>query len=148
VLVLQRASGGFLAEASLLSARYHCDAFARTDVELVAFPVEALRGAIDGDARVRWAWIGMLSGEIRRQRAGVERMALKSVRERLLHWLLTEGKDGRCVLRRARSSPPSSASPTRRSTVPSRRSRAPASWPMRVVRSRLSDGPKASANPA
>jgi CRP-like cAMP-binding protein len=101
-LVLQRASGGFLAEASLSSARYHCDAYARSDVELVAFPVELLRRAIDTDARVRWAWVAMLSAEIRRQRAGVERMALKSVRERLFHWLLTEGTDGRYALRTTR----------------------------------------------
>jgi CRP-like cAMP-binding protein len=101
-LVLQRASGGFLAEASLSSSRYHCDGFARTDCELLAFPVAALRTAIDTDARVRWAWIGMLAGEIRRQRAGAERLALKSVRERLLHWLLTEGTDGRVALRTTR----------------------------------------------
>jgi CRP-like cAMP-binding protein len=101
-LVLQRASGGFLAEASLSSGRYHCDAHARTPVELLAFPVEALRRAIDADARVRWAWIAMLAGEIRRQRASTERLALKSVRERLLHWLLTEGVDGRVALRTTR----------------------------------------------
>jgi CRP-like cAMP-binding protein len=102
VLVLQRASGGFLAEASLSSPRYHCDAFARTDAELIAFPVEALRRAIDADARVRWAWIAMLAGEIRRQRAAVERLALRSVRERLLHWVLTEGAGGRIALRTTR----------------------------------------------
>jgi CRP-like cAMP-binding protein len=101
-LVLQRASGGFLAEASLSSARYHCDAHSRTAAELVAFPVELLRRAIDTDARTRWAWIAMLAGEIRRQRANAERLALKSVRERLLHRLLTEGEDGRFVLRTTR----------------------------------------------
>jgi CRP-like cAMP-binding protein len=102
VLVLQRAARGFLAEASLQSARYHCDGFARTDVELIAFPVEMLRRAIDSDARTRWAWIGMLAGEIRRQRAAVERLALRSVRERLLHWMLTEGDGGRIALRTTR----------------------------------------------
>jgi CRP-like cAMP-binding protein len=102
VLVLQRAVGGFLAEASLSSGRYHCDGFARTHCELLAFPIAALRKAIDADARVRWAWIGMLAGEIRRQRAGAERLALRSVRERLLHWLLTQGTDGRVALRTTR----------------------------------------------
>jgi CRP-like cAMP-binding protein len=101
-LVLQRASGGFLAEASLSSARYHCDAYSRTATELVAFPVDLLRRAIDSDAATRWAWITMLAGEIRRQRANVERMALKSVRERLLHRLLTDGENGRFALRTTR----------------------------------------------
>ena len=44
----------------------------------------------------------MLAGEIRRQRANVERMALKSVRERLIHWLLTEGEGGSFALRTTR----------------------------------------------
>jgi CRP-like cAMP-binding protein len=101
-LVLQRASDGFLAEASLSSARYHCDAHSRTATELVAFPVDLLRRAIDRDAAIRWAWIAMLAGEIRRQRANAERLALKSVRERLLHRLLTEGEDGRFALRTTR----------------------------------------------
>jgi CRP-like cAMP-binding protein len=101
-LVLQRAAGCFLAEASLSSARYHCDAYSRTATELVAFPVDLLRRAIDTDARTRWAWIGMLSGEIRRQRASVERMALRSVRDRLVHWLMTEGDGGRFALRATR----------------------------------------------
>jgi len=101
-LVLQRAATEFLAEASLSSARYHCDAFCRTPAELVAFPIALLRQAIDADAGVRWAWIRMLSGEIRRLRAGVERMALKSVRERLSHWILTEGEDGSYTLRGSR----------------------------------------------
>ena len=94
-LVLQRASGGFLAEASLSSPRYHCDAFARSDCRLLSFPVPALRRAIDSDAGTRWSWIGMLSSEIRRQRVVAERLALKSVRERVLHWLLSEGGEGR-----------------------------------------------------
>ncbi len=97
-LVLQRASCGFLAEASLTSDRYHCDAYCRTPTDLVALPVESLRRAIDGDRRMRWAWITMQASEIRRQRANVERLALRSVRERLVHWLLTEGTDGRFEL--------------------------------------------------
>ena len=94
VLVLQRASGGFLAEASLRSSRYHCDASAQTDVQLIAIPIDALRHAIDQHADTRWAWISMLAGEIRRQRSSAERLALKTVRERLLHWLVTQSDNG------------------------------------------------------
>jgi CRP-like cAMP-binding protein len=101
-LVLRRVSRGFLAEASLSSARYHCDAHSLAATELIAFPVTAVRRAIDSDAEVRWSWIGMLAAEIRRQRDSAERLSLKSVRERLLHWLLTEGEDGRFVFRTSR----------------------------------------------
>jgi CRP/FNR family transcriptional regulator, dissimilatory nitrate respiration regulator len=94
VLVLQRASSAFLAEASLRSSRYHCDATALTDVQLVAFPTDALRHAIDHHGETRWAWIAMLAAEIRRQRSCAERLALKTVRERLLHWIVTQADDG------------------------------------------------------
>ena len=98
LLVLQKASSGFLAEASLSSPTYHCDAFCRTACRLIAIPIGELRAAIERDAHVRWAWISMLAAEVRRQRSNVERMALKSVRGRLLHFLAMEGKCGKVHL--------------------------------------------------
>ena len=93
-VLLQRASRAFLAEASLTSGRYHCDAVCRSDCDLLAFPLRALREAIDNDEGTRWAWIGLLSAQSRQQRARIERLALKTIRERLRHLLLTEGTDG------------------------------------------------------
>lgn len=92
-VLLQRASGGFLAEASLTSGRYHCDAVCRSDCSLLAFPLRTLRECIDGDDGTRWAWIGLLSSQSRQQRARIERMALKTVRERLQHLILAEGTE-------------------------------------------------------
>jgi CRP-like cAMP-binding protein len=89
-LILQRASAAFLAEASLRSERYHCDAHVRVDSTVLRFPLKALRAAIDEDAATRWAWIGMLASEIRLQRSHAERLALRTVRERLLHLLLAQ----------------------------------------------------------
>lgn len=93
-VLLQRTSGGFLAEASLTSGRYHCDAVCHSDCELLAFPLPALREAINNDAGTRWAWIGLLSSQSRHQRARIERLTLKTIRERLSHLLLTESTDG------------------------------------------------------
>src|SRR5688500_16567922 len=39
-VVLQRTSSGFMAEASLDSPRYHCDALAVFDSRLIAFPID------------------------------------------------------------------------------------------------------------
>jgi CRP-like cAMP-binding protein len=58
---------------------------------LLAFPLPALRDAIDRDERTRWAWIGMLSAQTRQQRARIERQSLKTIRERLEHLILSEG---------------------------------------------------------
>lgn len=95
-VVLQRASQGFIAEASLASDRYHCEGVCRTECELLAFPLLALRDAIDRDERTRWAWIGLLSAQARQQRARIERQSLRTIRQRLEHLILAEGpgKDG------------------------------------------------------
>ena len=90
-VVLQRASRGFIAEASLAADRYHCEGACRTDCELLAFPLPALRTAIDSDEGTRWAWIGLLSAQARQQRARMERQSLKTIRERLEHLVLAEG---------------------------------------------------------
>jgi CRP/FNR family transcriptional regulator, dissimilatory nitrate respiration regulator len=90
-VVLQRTRHGFLAEASLMAARYHCDAFAHADSRLIAVPIALLRAEIDASPAMRWAWIAMLAYETRRQRASVERMSLKTVSERLLHKLAEDG---------------------------------------------------------
>lgn len=90
-VILQRARQGFLAEASLASERYHCDGVCRTDCDLLAFPLAALREAIDSDQKTRWAWIGLLSAQARQQRARIERQSLKTIRQRLEHLILSEG---------------------------------------------------------
>lgn len=90
-VILQRATRAFLAEASLTSEHYHCDGICRTRCELLVFPVRAIRDAIDTHHAARWAWIGMLATQSRQQRTRIERMSLKTVRERLHHLVLTEG---------------------------------------------------------
>ena len=98
-VVLQRTSRGFIAEASLTSSTYHCDAVCRSQCDLIVFPVRALREAIDSDEGTRWAWIGLLSAQSRQLRTRVERFALKSISARLRHLLLTEGVNGAYKLR-------------------------------------------------
>lgn len=90
-VVLQRASHGFIAEASLASPRYHCEGVCRTNCDLLAFPLPALRAAIDNDEKTRWAWIALLSAQTRHMRARIERQSLRTIRERLEHLILAEG---------------------------------------------------------
>jgi CRP-like cAMP-binding protein len=104
VAVVQRATPGmFLAEASLTSARYHCDGVCASACMVLALPLAALRQAIDDDPAVRWAWIGQLGTQMRRDRLRLERLGLRTLPERLRHLLLTEGSgDGEYVLRGTR----------------------------------------------
>jgi CRP/FNR family transcriptional regulator, dissimilatory nitrate respiration regulator len=97
-VVLQRIQQGFLAEASLQSASYHCDGLVTADGDAVALPLEALKEALARDPAFALRWIGMLNGEVRRLRSQCERLSLRGVGERLLHLIESEGVDGRLAV--------------------------------------------------
>lgn len=97
-IVLQRARQCFVAEASLQSSRYHCEAIVTIPGELFYIPVELVRHALLADPAFAMRWIGMLNKELKRLRAQCERLSLKGVRDRLLHLIESEGHDGRLPL--------------------------------------------------
>lgn len=96
-VVLQRAQKGFLAEASLDQANYHCDAIAVRPSELLVIPRKAFRDALR-DEKFSKVWMAHLASELRRVRAQTERMSLKSAEARILHYLEVEGTNGSIVL--------------------------------------------------
>ena len=97
-VVLQRVRHGFLAEARLVSARYHCDAVVTGSGTAISLPVDLLLTELQSQADFAIRWIAMLSAEIRKQRSRCERLSLKSVEARLLHLIDTEGNNGRLRL--------------------------------------------------
>ena len=101
-IVLQRASSGFLAEASLEAARYHCDAIAAADSRLLAFPIGPFRDALRRDEAFRTFWIARLAREVRVLRSQNERLSLRSAAERIEHYIEAEGEQGRLELKRSR----------------------------------------------
>lgn len=100
-IVLQRARRGFLAEASLDQSTYHCDAVAAQDSALLAIDrkafAEALRRPEIGDR-----WCDHLARELRKVRAQSERLSLKTARERIVHFIETEGEGGEVELGRSK----------------------------------------------
>ncbi len=100
-IVFQRARGGFLAEASLDQPNYHCDAIAMCDTELASIPLARFRAALR-DPEFAPAWSAMLARELRRVRAQSERLALRSARDRIVHYIEVEGRDGRLRLTQPR----------------------------------------------
>jgi CRP-like cAMP-binding protein len=101
-IVLQRAYAGFVAEASLESSRYHCDAVAAADTRLLGFPIEPFREALRDDGKFRAFWMMRLAREVRSLRAQCERLSLRSAADRIEHYIEAEGDNGRIVLRRTR----------------------------------------------
>jgi CRP-like cAMP-binding protein len=97
-VVLQRVRHGFVAEASLQSASYHCDGLVTADGDAVALPLEALTSELARDPAFALRWIGMLNQEVRRLRGQCERLSLRGVGERLLHLIETEGDHGRLAV--------------------------------------------------
>lgn len=97
-VVLQRVQHGFVAEASLQSPSYHCDARAVTKTELTTINIGLLLSAMASDAAFALRWIHMQNAELRRLRLQCERLTLNRVGDRLLHLIDTEGQSGRLQL--------------------------------------------------
>lgn len=90
--------GEFLAEASLDSARYHCDALAtQPSVILRASKADFQRLLVDNADFAR-IWMALLAAQLRTARARIERLSLRSAEERIRHLLLSEGRGPRCEL--------------------------------------------------
>ncbi len=103
-MVMQRARQSFLAEASLESPAYHCDAVASVAVRALSFPVAEFRRALAECPNFRHCWTAHLCREVRRARAQCERLGLRSAGARILHYLETECADGQlrlCQTRKA-----------------------------------------------
>lgn len=94
MIVLQRVRQGFLAEASLQAAAYHCDAWVAHAGLVWSFPRPHLLSALAGSNALALWWAGRLAQQLRDARLRCERLALHSARERVLHALETEGQRG------------------------------------------------------
>jgi CRP/FNR family transcriptional regulator, dissimilatory nitrate respiration regulator len=95
-LILQRSRGGFIAEASLDHDSYHCDALASEPSSILCVPIRAFNLAL-GETAFRSGWIAHLARELRRVRAHAERLSLRTARERIVHFIETEGDGGEVV---------------------------------------------------
>ncbi len=93
-VVLQRTRLGFVSEASLKVAKYHCDALAIAETHVIKVPVQELAAALARDPDFASRWISMLNAEVRRLRLHCERLSMKSVKDRVLHLINTEGTNG------------------------------------------------------
>jgi CRP-like cAMP-binding protein len=101
-VTLQRSRGGFIAEASLDSHNYHCDAIAAEPTTLLLFPATAFRQALERVPIFCKAWQSQLAKEVRKLRAQCERLSLHSAADRITHYIEAEGIDGVVTLSQPR----------------------------------------------
>jgi CRP/FNR family transcriptional regulator, dissimilatory nitrate respiration regulator len=97
-LVLQRVRQGFISEASLQSDSYHCESVMTASGDLVCIPISAIKQELFTNPEFAMRWVAMLNKELKRLRAQCERLSLKSVKDRLLHLIETEGDNGKLAL--------------------------------------------------
>lgn len=97
--VLQRASAGdILAEASLFSSTYHCDAIATTVAIVRLYPKAVLLAELQRDPKIAQSFAAMLAHQIMTLRTRLERRSIHSARDRVRHFFtLNVGPDGRTV---------------------------------------------------
>lgn len=87
-LILQRAGPGeLLAEASLFSATYQCDATAMTAARVRGIAIATLLQTAAGRPALGLAFARHLAFEVQRVRARAELLCLRTVAERLDAWL-------------------------------------------------------------
>ena len=91
-LILQRAqAGSILAEASVYSDRYHCDARAESDAATWAVARRDLRRRLEANPEFSRAWAQYLAHEVQRARLHAEILSLKTVAMRLSAWIALNG---------------------------------------------------------
>jgi CRP-like cAMP-binding protein len=97
--VLQTASAcETLAEASLFSSTYHCDAVAATDAVVRLYPKTAILAELQRDPEIAKSFAAMLARQVMALRARLERRNIHSARDRVRHYLtVNAGADGRTV---------------------------------------------------
>ncbi len=90
--------GETLAEASLFSAQYHCDAIASTKAIVRLYPKQQLLAAFGKDPKAAQAFAGALARLVMNLRTRIEQRNIRSARERVWHFLaLNVGADRRTV---------------------------------------------------
>ena len=97
--VLQAASAGdTLAEASLFSPTYHCDAAATTNAVVRLYPKAVLFAELARDPKLARAFAAMLAQQVMALRTRLERRNILSARDRVHHFLAVNIRaDGRTV---------------------------------------------------
>jgi CRP/FNR family transcriptional regulator, dissimilatory nitrate respiration regulator len=92
------ANGETLAEASLFSPIYHCDAIAATDALVRLYPKAVLLKELERDPRLARAFAFRLAQQVMALRTRLEQRNIQSARERIRHFLtLNVGADGQTV---------------------------------------------------
>jgi CRP/FNR family transcriptional regulator, dissimilatory nitrate respiration regulator len=92
-------AGSTLAEASLFSPTYHCDAIATAATTVRLYPKDAILQELRRSPDAAEAFIAGLARQVMSLRTQLERRNIRSARDRVRHFLaLNVGADGRTII--------------------------------------------------
>lgn len=92
-------AGDIIAEASLFSPTYHCDAIATTNTVVRFYPKRPLFREFEQNPKAAQAFMGMLARQIMSLRTRLEQRNIHAARDRIRHYLsLNLGPDGQTVV--------------------------------------------------
>ncbi len=101
VTLYAASSGDIIAEASLFSPTYHCDAVAMTDALVRLYPKAAMLAEFRRNPQAAQAFMAMLARQVMTLRTRLEQRNIRSARDRVRHYLaMSVGADGRTVVLR------------------------------------------------
>lgn len=91
-------AGETIAEASLFSPHYHCDAIASTDAIVRLFPKPEVLAAFEKEPKAAQAFAATLARQVMTLRTRIEQRNIRSARGRVRHYLsVNADADGRAV---------------------------------------------------
>jgi CRP-like cAMP-binding protein len=97
--ILQLASAGdILAEASLFSSAYRCDAIATTEAVVRLYPKAVLLSELERDPELLLAFAAMLAQQVMTLRTRLERRNIHSARDRVRHFLAATASADGCTV--------------------------------------------------
>jgi CRP/FNR family transcriptional regulator, dissimilatory nitrate respiration regulator len=98
-VILHSASAGeTIAEASLFSPTYHCDAIAASSAVVRLYPKAAMLAEFERNPEVGKAFMAMLARQVMSLRTSLEQRNIHSARERIRHYLTVNlGADERSL---------------------------------------------------
>jgi CRP-like cAMP-binding protein len=94
VILFVAGPGETIAEASLFSPAYHCDAVANTDAVVRMYPKPAMLDAFARDPKSAQAFAATLARQVMNLRTRIEQRNIRSARERVRHFLALNADAG------------------------------------------------------
>lgn len=98
IILYVAVAGETIAEASLFSPAYHCDAITASNAMVRVYPKAALLQAFARDRKAAQVFTAKLAQQVMGPRTWLAQRNIRSARERVRHFLaLSAGADGRTV---------------------------------------------------